>query len=93
MITEIKRGRLCNELQARQAVEIETQGKLLLVKDRALQLSQSITEAKESEVKELREALSKTKEATVLREKKARKRGRIEGVTVSAVLVVIALVL
>jgi len=94
MVTEIKRGRVCNELQALQAKELETAGKLLLVKDRALELSQSIISAKETESTELRSALLATDEATKLKVKKARKSGFIGGVSLSggvAILLVLLL--
>jgi hypothetical protein len=84
--------RSCDSLQLYQAKELESQGKLLIAKDKALNLNTSLVNTLEFEVSELRTVIQKTNEATAIKVKSARKRGRIEGGVGVGVIVILTLI-
>jgi len=60
MVFEVRKGRSCDSLQAIRAERIKNQGEQLLNQDSALKIAVTLSEAKEAEVNELRQALTKT---------------------------------
>lgn len=85
MYFEVVKGRACDSLQSKQAGELEIQGLELVATGQALKLSRAASWTFESEVKELRQALTKTEQKAVIEAKQERRKGRKESLTVGVI--------
>jgi len=94
MVFEVIKGRSCDSLQAIRAERIKNQGEQLLNQDSALKLAVSLSEAKEAEVKELRQALTITeaKSKMELKDQK-RKTRKVAIIAISEAILLIVILL
>jgi len=94
MFFEVAKGRACDSLQAAQSTLIKSQGEQLLNQDSALKLAVSLSEAKEAEVKELRQALTKTeaKSKMELKDQKTKTR-KITLIAIGQAVIIVLLIL
>ena len=93
MIFEVRKGRACDTLQRAQAKELELQGKELIQTNASLTLLRAISATQTLEASELRQSLEASKEAGRLKEKKARKSGRLQGLSIGGLAVILVLLL
>lgn len=89
LIFEVRKGRSCQVVREAQAKELEAQGAELLQTQKALSLSTSYSQLKDTETNNLRQALSAQEKITVETGKREHKKGLKQGFIGGAIAVTV----